>query len=312
MQNTLKDFIGIEDLSGEQVRRLIDQAILDKAAFRAGKLPASLTGRTLAMIFEKPSLRTRVSFEVAMTHLGGHAIYLAPADIGLGSREPVNDVARVLGRMCDGIMARTFAHDTVVQLAAHAPVPVINALSDMLHPCQAMADLMTVQEHFGSLDGQTMLFVGDGNNVACSLAMACAKVGMKFIIACPDDYRMPEEFVASVRQTGGADCCTVTSDAKAAAAQSSVLYTDTWVSMGQEDEKQQRIKDFENFKIDSELMSAAPDNAIVMHCLPAYRGLEITDEVFETHAETIMNEAENRLHFQRTLLHTLIADGGIG
>jgi ornithine carbamoyltransferase len=307
-----KDFINIADFSDDQVCGLIDQAIADKALFRAGELPASLTGRTLAMVFEKPSLRTRVSFEAAMTHLGGHAIYLAPADIGMGSREPIIDVARVLGRMCDGIMARTFSHDTVVQLARHAPVPVINALSDMLHPCQAMADLMTIQEHFGDLEGKTLLFVGDGNNVACSLAMACAKVGMRFIIACPDNYHMPADFVASVRDIGGPDCCTVTSDARTAAAQSSVLYTDTWVSMGQEDEKHQRIQDFENFKIDSELMSAAPDEAIVMHCLPAYRGLEITDDVFEAHADTIMSEAENRLHFQRTLLHTLIADGGIG
>jgi ornithine carbamoyltransferase len=307
-----KDFISIANLSGDQVGALINKAIADKALFRAGQLPASLTGRTLAMVFEKPSLRTRVSFEAAMTHLGGHAIYLAPSDIGMGSREPVIDVARVLGRMCDGIMARTFAHDTVVQLGQHAQVPVINALSDMLHPCQAMADLMTIQEHFGSLAGRTMLFVGDGNNVACSLAMACAKVDMKFIIACPDDYQMPADFVAAVRDVGGPDCCSVTSDAKAAAAQSSVLYTDTWVSMGQEDEKQQRIQDFENFKIDSELMSAAQDDAIVMHCLPAYRGLEITDEIFEANAEVIMSEAENRLHFQRTLLHTLIAEGGIG
>jgi len=307
-----KDFISIEDLSSQQVNALIEQAVSDKIAFRGGTLAPSLTGRTLAMIFEKPSLRTRVSFEVAMTHLGGHAIYLAPADIGMGSREPVIDVARVLGRMCDGVMARTFAHDTVVQLAQHAPVPVINALSDKLHPCQAMADLMTIREHFGTLEGKTLLFVGDGNNVACSLAMACGKVGMKFIIACPDNYRMPEDFAASVREVGGPDCCTVTSDAKEAAARSDVLYTDTWVSMGQEDEKQQRISDFQNFKIDSQLTAAAGDDAIVMHCLPAYRGLEITDDVFEAHAETIMSEAENRLHFQRTLLHTLLADGGIG
>ena len=307
-----KDFISIADLSGDQIRGLIDRAIADKARFRSGKLPASLSGRTLAMIFEKPSLRTRVSFEVAMTHLGGHAIYLAPADIGMGSREPVIDVARVLGRMCDGVMARTFAHETVRQLALHSPVPVINALSDLLHPCQAMADLMTAQEHFETLDGKTLLFVGDGNNVARSLAVACAKVGMKFILACPDGYQLSEDFVASVRNEGAPDCCTITSDAKSAAAQSNILYTDTWVSMGQEDEKQQRIRDFENFKIDSELLAAAPDDAIVMHCLPAYRDLEITDDIFEAHAETIMNEAENRLHFQRTLLHTLIAGGGIG
>ncbi|MCP4376110.1 MAG: ornithine carbamoyltransferase [bacterium] len=307
-----KDFISIADLSSQQVRDLIDQAIADKKSFRAGKLPASLSGRTLAMIFEKPSLRTRVSFEVAMTQLGGHAIYLAPADIGLGSREPVIDVARVLGRMCDGVMARTFAHDTVRQLATYSPVPVINALSDLLHPCQAMADLMTAQEHFDTLDGRTLLFVGDGNNVARSLAVACSKVGMKFILACPAGYELPEDFVATVREEGGQDCCEITYDAKTAAEQSSILYTDTWVSMGQEDQKQQRIQDFENFKIDSELLSAAPDDAIVMHCLPAYRDLEITDDIFEAHAETIMNEAENRLHFQRTLLHTLIAADGIG
>ena len=312
MQKVQKDFISIADLSCGQVRRLIDQAIADKARFRSGDLGASLSGRTLAMIFEKPSLRTRVSFEVAMTHLGGHAIYLAPADIGLGSREPVIDVARVLGRMCDGVMARTFAHETVRQLALHSPVPVINALSDLLHPCQAMADMMTIQEHFETLDGKTLLFVGDGNNVARSLAVACAKVGMKFILACPDGYQLSEDFVASVRSEGAPDCCTITSDAQDAAAQSDILYTDTWVSMGQEDEKQQRIRDFENFKIDSELLSAAPGDAIVMHCLPAYRNLEITDDIFEAHAETIMNEAENRLHFQRTLLDTLIASGGIG
>jgi ornithine carbamoyltransferase len=172
--------------------------------------------------------------------------------------------------------------------------------------------MMTIQEHFDTLDGKTLLFVGDGNNVARSLAVACAKVGMKFILACPEGYQLTEDFVASVRNEGGQDCCTITSDAKAAAAQSSILYTDTWVSMGQEDEKQQRIRDFENFKIDFELLAAAPDDAIVMHCLPAYRDLEITDDVFEAHAETIMNEAENRLHFQRTLLDTLIAGGGIG
>jgi len=306
-----KDFISIADFSGDQVHRLIDRAIADKARFRAGELDASLSGRTLAMIFEKPSLRTRVSFEVAMTHLGGHAIYLAPGDIGMGSREPVIDIARVLGRMCDGVMARTFAHETVRQLALHSPVPVINALSDLLHPCQAMADLMTVREHFGTLDGKTLLFVGDGNNVARSLAVACSKAGMKFILACPEGYQLPEDFVASVRNEGAPDCCTITSDAKGAAGQSDILYTDTWVSMGQEDEKQQRIRDFEDFRIDSGLLTAAPEHAIVMHCLPAYRGLEITDDVFEAHAPTIMNEAENRLHFQRTLLHTLIAGGGI-
>jgi len=263
------------------------------------------------MIFEKPSLRTRVSFEVPMTQLGGSAINLVPTDIGLGTREPTCDVARELGRMCDGVMARTFEHDTVQELAKYSPVPVINALSNLLHPCQAMADLMTAREHLGSLNDKTLLFVGDGNNVARSLAVACSKTGMEFILACPERYKLPEDFVASVNSNCRRECCRITSDPKTAAAQADVIYTDTWVSMGQEDQKPQRIRDFEGFQVNSELLAAAGEDVIVMHCLPAYRGCEITDDAFEAHAETILDEAENRLHFQRALLNVLIADGGI-
>jgi len=306
-----KDFISIQDLDAPQVGGLLDRAIEEKALLRAGELPRSLTGRTLAMIFEKPSLRTRVSFEVAMTQLGGGAINLSPDDIGLGTREPVRDVARVLGRMCDGVMARTFAHDTVEELAKYSPVPVINALSDLLHPCQALADLMTVREHLGDLGGKTLVFVGDGNNVARSLATACSKTGMEFILACPEGYELPESFVASVNGACGRECCRITSDPTAAAAQADAIYTDTWVSMGQEEQKARRIRDFEGFQVNSELLAATGEHAIVLHCLPAYRGCEITDETFEAHAETIMDEAENRLHFQRALLNVLIADGGI-
>jgi ornithine carbamoyltransferase len=252
-----------------------------------------------------------VSFETAMTHLGGHALYLTRADIGLGSREAMQDIARVLGRMCDGIMARTFSHEFVEQLGKFASVPVINGLTDHSHPCQAMADLMTVKESFGQLEGKTLTFVGDGNNVARSLATACAKLGMRFILACPEGYELESDFAATVRSYGGQDCYNVVHDPDAAVVTADVVYTDTWVSMGQEDQKQQRVRDFEGFQINAQLLHAAPPHAIVLHCLPAYRGYEITDEAFEAHSRSILDEAENRLHFQRTLLNVLMANGGI-
>jgi len=303
-----KDFINLSDFSGEQLESLIDRAIADKALFRAGKLPASLERRSLAMIFEKPSLRTRASFETAMMQLGGHAMHLAQADIGLGSREPVQDVARVLGRMCDAIMARTFSHELVEQLGRYAQVPVINALTDHSHPCQAMADLMTVKEHFGGLAGRTVAFVGDGNNVARSLALACGKMGMRFVLACPKGYEFAERFTESLAEGSYA----VSHDPSRAVADCDVIYTDTWVSMGQEDQKQHRVRVFKAFQVNAELLARAPDHAVVLHCLPAYRGYEISEEALEANAQTIFDEAENRLHFQRTLLNVLIAEGGVG
>jgi len=299
----MKDFIEIADLTCRQLGNLLDRALAEKRQFRQGSLPATLARRTLAMIFEKPSLRTRVSFETAMTQLGGHAICLTQADIGLGSRESVEDIARVLGRMCDGIMARTFSHDLVRQLALHAPVPVVNALTDYCHPCQAMADLMTAREHFGRLAGRTLAFIGDGNNVARSLAMACGKLGVRFILASPEAYRLKDSFVSALPEGASYRW---TADAEGAVAAADVVYTDTWVSMGQEEEKDRRVQAFAGFQLDAKLMSAAPDHAIVMHCLPAYRGYEITDEVFEAHAETILEEAENRLHTSKALLLSLL------
>ena len=304
----MKNFVNLGDFSGRQLTALLERAIADKKQFKAGKLEPSLTRKTLAMIFEKPSLRTRVSFEAAMTQLGGHAIYLTNAEIGIGSREAVQDIARVLARMCDGIMARTFRHERVRQLAEHARVPVINALTDYCHPCQAMADLMTARERFGELAGRTLAFVGDGNNVARSLAAACAKVGMSFVLASPEGHRLADEFVASLGEASGYRW---TPEPRQAVAAADVVYTDTWVSMGQEDEKAERLRAFAGFQVSAELMSAAADQAIVLHCLPAYRGYEITDEVFEAHAEAILDQAENRLHFQRTLLDVLMARGGI-
>ena len=307
-----KDFINIRDFTPAQLQALLDKSIAEKDLFRRGQLEATLDRKVLAMVFEKPSLRTRVSFETAMTHLGGHAIYLTQTDIGLGSREPAKDVARVLGRMCDAIMARTFSHEMVEELARFSPVPVVNALTDYSHPCQAMADLMTARERFGELAGRTLTFVGDGNNVARSLAAMTAKLGMKFILACPPGYEFEESYIETIRSDyGSPDGCRVTHDPREAAVDADVIYTDTWVSMGQESERLKRQKDLSPFQINGELLALAPAHAIVMHCLPAYRGYEISDEAFEAHAETILDESENRLHFQRTLLNVLVGDGGI-
>jgi len=307
----IKDFINIHDFDGRQLRFLLDRAIADKQQFRDGRLDETLVGKTLAMIFEKPSLRTRVSFETAMSQLGGHAIYMTQADIGLGKREPARDVGRVLGRMCDAVMARTFSHEMIEDLGRHCRVPVINALTDHSHPCQAMADLMTVAEHFGDLGGRTIAFVGDGNNVARSLAEASARLGVKFVLVCPPGYELPASVGDAIRSQWGSEAYAVVSDPAAGVARADVIYTDTWVSMGQEDEKAKRMKDLAAFQVNASLLAAAPDHAVVLHCLPAYRECEITGDAFEAHAETIFAQAENRLHFQRSLLDVLITGGGI-
>jgi len=307
----LKDFVDLRNFTPDQLGGLLDRALADKKLFREGRLEPTLERRALAMVFEKPSLRTRVSFETAMTHLGGHALYMTQTDIGLGKRESAKDVARVLGRMCDAIMARTFSHELVEELARFSPVPVINALTDWSHPCQAMADLMTAREYLGDLAGRTLTFVGDGNNVARSLAVACTKLGMAFVLASPVGYELADDFLDTVRAEAGPDACRVVRDPVAGVADADVVYTDTWVSMGQEVARQRRRDDFAGFQLNAELLSAAPDHAIVLHCLPAYRGYEITDEAFEAHAEEILDESENRLHFQRTLLSVLVTEGGI-
>jgi ornithine carbamoyltransferase len=278
-----------------------------KAQHKAtGRNDPLLAGKTLAMIFEKPSLRTRVSFAVATTHLGGSPLLLRQEEVGLDTREPTPDVARVLSGMCDGIMARTFAHEKVVQLAKYGSVPVINGLTDYSHPCQAMADLMTMREHFGSLSGRTLAYIGDGNNVARSLAVACGKLGVRFVIASPPGYTLPGEEVDSVMAQLPDMDFVVADSPQEAARDADVLYTDTWVSMGQEQEKAQRIADFHGYQIDAALLAAAPSHAMVMHCLPAYRGLEISAEVMESPRSLVFPEAENRLHFQKGLLAVLL------
>ncbi len=265
-----------------------------------------LAGKSLAMVFEKPSLRTRVSFSVAMNQLGGAGIYLRQEEVGLGEREPVEDVARVLSGMCDGIMARTFEHEKVVGLARWASVPVINGLTDYSHPCQAMADLLTMRETFGDLAGRTLAYIGDGNNVARSLAAACGKFGLRFVIASPAGYELPRDDVDRIMaQLPGMEFI-VARDPADAVRQADAIYTDTWVSMGQEQEKAQRLKDFAGYQIDEALLTDAPDHAIVLHCLPAYRGLEISAAVMEGARSRVFPQAENRLHLQKGLLAVLM------
>jgi ornithine carbamoyltransferase len=302
----MKKFLSIHDCSTSQLNELLQLSSELKKLYKAGGRDLCLAGKSLAMLFEKVSLRTRISFQVAMADLGGHPIYIKPEDIGgIGKREPVKDLARVLSRYVDGIMARTFEHDTLVELASFAEVPVINALSDFSHPCQAMADVLTIGEHCGKLAGLKIAYIGDGNNVARSLAFACAKLGMKLAIASPADYELDSDSIAKANSIS-ADTVIQTNDPADAVSGADIVYTDTWVSMGQEGEKKQRLTDFEGFQVNAELMKLAPAKAKVMHCLPAYRGLEITDEVAESENSIIFDQAENRLHFQRALLKKLL------
>jgi ornithine carbamoyltransferase len=296
----MKDFICIRSCSADELTELLELSIELKKLYKGGSRDMCLSGKTLVMLFEKPSLRTRMSFQIAMTDLGGSPIYVKPEDIGgIGKREPVKDMARVLSRYADGIMARTFGHETVIELAEIATVPVINALTDWSHPCQAMADVLTIQEHLGSL-------VGVKNNVARSLAFASAKLGMKMVIGAPAGYELDEETIKAANEIS-AGCVVQTNDPKEAVAGADVIYTDTWVSMGQEDEKKKRIADFAGYQVNAELVKAAGGEAKIMHCLPAYRGYEITDEVVESANSIIFDESENRLHFQRALLKKLMS-----
>jgi ornithine carbamoyltransferase len=302
----MKNFISIRTCSIDELNELLDLSIQLKQLYKSGGRDLCLSGKTLAMVFEKTSLRTRISFQVAMDDLGGNAIYLKPEDIGIiGKREPAKDMARVFSRYVDGIMARTFAHETINELASFADVPVINALSDWSHPCQAMADLQTIREHCGELKGLKIAYIGDGNNVARSLAYACAKFEMKLDVASPAEYELDKESIDGANEICANTVKQLDDPAKAVEGACAV-YTDTWVSMGQEDEKQQRIADFKGFQVNAELMSKAPADAIIMHCLPAYRGLEITDETVESENSVIFDQAENRLHFQRALLKYLM------
>jgi ornithine carbamoyltransferase len=302
----MKDFLSISSCSVDELLELLDLSDKLKKLYQKGKQDRCLVGKSLVMLFEKPSLRTRMSFQIAMTQLGGNAIYVKPEDIGgIGKREPIKDMARVLSRYAEGIMARTFAHDTVIELAKFADIPVINALTDWSHPCQAMADIQTIREHLGSLKGVKIAYIGDGNNVARSLAFACAKLGMKLVIASPKSYELDERSISRANEVA-ADTTVQTNNPQQAVKDADVIYTDTWVSMGQEDEKAKRVADFQGFAVDGSLMAVAP-NAKIMHCLPAYRGFEISDEAMECPNSIVFDQAENRLHFQRALLKMLMS-----
>jgi ornithine carbamoyltransferase len=306
----MKHFISIADHSTEELRHLLDVSKrLKKQHKETGRNGPIFAGKTLAMIFEKPSLRTRVSFAVAMAHLGGEGLILRDEEVGLDKREPVQDVARVLSGMCDGIMARTFAHDKIERLAKYASVPVINGLTDYNHPCQAMADLMTIEEHFGDLKGRTLTFVGDANNVARSLAEGCGRFGMRFIMASPVGYEFSSADEDRIMSAVPELDFVVERNPEESVREADVVCTDTWVSMGQESQKQQRLSDFRGYIVDERLMAAAPKHAVVIHCLPAYRGYEISEGVIEGPQSLVYPEAENRLHFQKGLLAVLM--GGL-
>ncbi len=305
----MKHFLDLANCDSDELEHLLDLALRLKAEWRAGGNQPVLRGKTLGMIFQKPSLRTRVSFEMAMKHLGGDAIMLGPQEIGLGVRESVPDVARVLSSYVQGIMARVFDHDHVLQLAEHSRVPVINGLSDDYHPCQALADMLTIREQFGSLPGTKLAFVGDGNNVAASVALACAHFGVDFSIATPEGYEMNGRIrgqAAEIAQRNGTTMLMHTRP-EAIVADADVIYTDTWVSMGQEDETQERLGEFTGFQVNDALLSRAKPNSIVLHCLPAHRGEEITDDVMDGEQSRVFEQAENRMHAQKAILSHLLA-----
>jgi ornithine carbamoyltransferase len=301
-----KHFIALSDYSVAELRYLIQLAEQLKLEWKSGGNRPVLQGQVLAMVFQKPSLRTRVSFEVGMTHLGGHAIYLSPNEVGLGTRESISDVARVLSGLCQGIMARTFEHAHLLELAKWASVPVINGLTDYNHPCQAMADLLTIKERFGKLEGLKVAYIGDGNNVATSLIFASAMFGLDFAIATPEGYELPQE-VRERAQTLTPNKLIHTTRVQEAVEGAHVLYTDTWTSMGQEAESEKRRKDFAGYQINDEFLKRAHQDAIVMHCLPAHRGEEITDEVMDGSQAAVFQQAENRLHAQKAILVHLMA-----
>jgi ornithine carbamoyltransferase len=300
-----KDLLSISNLTPDEVRGIINRAIQMK---KRKAVSTILAGKTLALIFEKPSLRTKVSFDVAMYQLGGHSVYLSQAEVGLGSREPISDVARTLSRYVDIIAARTFAHATVESLAKYASVPVINALSDGEHPCQALADILTIYEKKGQLQGLTVAYIGDGNNVAGSLMLACVSVGANFRIASPNGYELPEKIVRLGRrfaQQSGAEI-SLLKQPREAVKGADVVYTDVWTSMGQESEAEKRRKTFAGYQVDARLLKLAGKDAIFMHDLPAHHGEEVALGIIDSKQSAVFDQAENRLHAQKAILAEIL------
>jgi ornithine carbamoyltransferase len=304
----IRHFVDLFELPPESALDLLHRARELKRVEQQGQRPLYLSGRTLGLIFEKPSLRTRVSFEAAIAQLGGSAIFLRDKDVGMGSRESLADFARVISQYVDALAVRTYAHATVEELARHATVPIINALSDLSHPCQALADMLTVQEALGCLEGIKLVFVGDGNNVARSLALASALLGLEFVLTAPPGYEFPAAFRARFEATFP-DCpLIVEHDPHQAVQGAQVVYTDVWASMGQEHEADQRRTVFAPYQVNSTLLSGLPGEAIFLHCLPAHRGEEVTGEVLDGPRSRIIPQAANRLHFQKALLIWLMLE----
>jgi ornithine carbamoyltransferase len=306
----MEHFLALTDLTPDGLRDLLQKALALKAEWKAGGNRPLLEGKTLGMVFQKPSLRTRVSFEMGMIHLGGQALYISPNEIKLGERESVPDAARVLSRYVDGIMARVFAHADMLALARYASVPVINGLSDYNHPCQGLADFLTIVEAKGwNLTGKKLAYVGDGNNVAVSLIFGAAMLGMDFAIAGPPGYELPADVWALGQKLAAASGSTLlaTHDPHEAVAGADVVYTDVWASMGQEEEAAERARIFAPYQVNEELMAEAKPDAIAMHCLPAHRGQEITDGVCDGPHSALWDQAENRMHAQKAVLVELMA-----
>ena len=305
----MQDLISLHDLTSEEIKNLLELGLKLKSEQKNGIPHPILKGKTLGMIFTKSSTRTRVSFEVGMTQLGGYPLFLSSNDIQLGRGETIHDTAKVLERYLDGIMIRTFAHSDVVELAEEASIPVINALTDLLHPCQVLADLMTAYEHKGRLEGLKFAYIGDGNNMAHSIMYGCAKAGLDCAIATPAQYQCDAEVVDNAKADFKANGkqLIITQDPIEAIKNADIVYTDTWVSMGQESEKEEKVKVFGDYQVNSKLWAHADKDAIFMHCLPAYRGFEVTPEIIDGPHSVIFDEAENRLHAQKAVMATLMA-----
>ena len=305
-----KDLLTIHDLTVGEVATILDVAKKLKRKQKNGEPHQYLKGKTLAMLFSKDSTRTSTSFEVGFWQLGGHPIYLSDSASQIGRGEPIRDTARVLSRMVDGIMIRTFSHDSVVELAKYASVPVINGLTDLLHPCQALTDMFTIQEKMEVLKGRKLVYVGDGNNMAHSLMYACAKVGMNMVCASPKGYQPNPQVLAEAQEDASHTGCTITveEDLFKAAKGADVLYTDVWTSMGEEAERDIRFKALHNYQINQALLDVARPECIVLHCLPAHRGEEITEDVLEGPHSVVFDQAENRLHVQKAIMALLMSD----
>ncbi|HEV3256933.1 MAG TPA: ornithine carbamoyltransferase [Gemmataceae bacterium] len=302
----MRHFLSLLDVTTDELLFLLQESARLKAGWQRGERAPALLGRVLGLVFEKPSLRTRVSFQTAMAQLGGSSVFLVGKEVGLGSRESVPDFARTMNQYVDAVVLRTFSHDTVAGYAAHSTCPVINGLSDYYHPCQALADLFTMQEVFGDVRGRTLVFVGDGNNVARSLALCCGKLGVRFILAAPEGYGFDEPFVQTyLGHIPGAELLQHGEPARAVRA-ADVIYADVWTSMGQEAERERRLAHFASYQVNAALLAAAPAHARVMHCLPAHRGEEVTSEVLDGDRSIVFQQAGNRLHAQKALLQWLL------